>query len=113
MTTLPRGRGRSCTSTPAARSAQLGLPRRLVVGQSALTSVGVAPQARQVQRDDAGAAVEVLLLQRPQRHHRPFARDAGRVAEVVAVEDVVADHDDALARGTACEQVARCGVVRS
>ncbi len=47
--------------------------------------------------DDGCAAVEVLALQLPQGHHGAFAGDAGGVAEVIAVEDVVAHHQHLLA----------------
>jgi hypothetical protein len=49
-----------------------------------------------VQRDHARAAVVVFRANLPQVHHRRFGRDRTGFAEVVAVEDVVADDDDPL-----------------
>ena len=45
-----------------------------------------------MQRDDSCPAVVVARFHRAQRYHRRFAGNSGRVAEVIAVEDVIADH---------------------
>ena len=65
-----------------------------------MTSVGDAAERGQVQRDDAGAAVVFGATQRAQRHDRRFAGDAEGLAEVIAVEHVVAGDDDLQIRGS-------------
>ena len=43
-----------------------------------------------------GAAVVVFLIERSQRHHRRFAGHAAGIAEVIAIENVIADDEHAL-----------------
>jgi hypothetical protein len=44
----------------------------------------------------AGAAIEIFLIERSQRHHRRLAGHTGCIAKVIAVQDVVADDQHAL-----------------
>ena len=49
-----------------------------------------------MQGNDRCAAVVGLAAQGSQGHHRRFASQANRFAEMIAVLDVIADHDHSL-----------------
>ncbi len=66
---------------------------------------GARSKPGEVEGDDGRASVVVLLGEGAEGHHGAFAGDAGGFAVVVAVEDVVADDDDALVAKTGDELV--------
>ena len=100
--------GSRVIARPSGTEPKLRLMRGFIVGQAGDERRRCA-ESGQVLGDDRSAAVEVFLVDAAKRHHWPFAGHAGCIAEVIAVQDVIADHDHALVAETVQHLLERMG----